>query len=88
MGGIHLPPRTRAADGQQQLLCDGKSRGLTASGGDQAPGWPGPALKAAWGCAGPPLALLPPPKASRPRQGAQDLPSTAEGPVEVLLYFQ
>lgn len=34
------------------------------------------------------LALLPPPKASRPRQGAQDLPSTAEGPVEVLLYFQ
>lgn len=49
---------------------------------------PGPALRAAWGCTGPLLALLSPPKASRPRQGAQDLPSTAEGPMEVLLYFQ
>ena len=42
MGGVHLPPRTRAADGEQQLLRDGESRAV--SDGDHAPGWrlPGP----------------------------------------------
>ena len=57
VGGIHLPPRTRAADGEQQLLRDGESRRPVAFGGDQAPGGParpcglpGDALGLPWPC--------------------------------------